>query len=129
VIHVVDTHALLWHIEGSASLSRRARQVLADATDSLIVPVIVVAEARYAIEKQRTTVTWQDLLNRLETDNRFRVEALDLDLLQRAPTQLEMHDAFIRATALIYQEAVGESVPVITRDRRIRDSGLVQTVW
>jgi PIN domain nuclease of toxin-antitoxin system len=129
VIHVVDTHALLWHVEGSNSLSLPAREVLANTADPLIIPVIVLAEARYAIAKQRTTVTWQDLLSRLDSDNRFKVEHLDLELVQSAPTALEMHDAFICATALAHQQAVGESVPVITRDKRIRDSGIVQTLW
>ncbi len=129
MIHVVDTHALLWHIEGSSSLNRSARQVLAGTADPLVVPIIVLAEARYAIAKQRTTVGWQDLLNWLNTDDRFRVDVLDLDLVQRAPTGLEMHDSFICATALAHREAVGEPVPVITRDRHIRDSGLVETVW
>lgn len=129
MIHVVDTHALLWHVEGSNSLSKIAREVLADTADPLIVPIIVLAEARHAINKQRTSVTWQDLLSKLGTDDRFKVEVLDLDLVQRAPTSLEMHDAFICATALAHQEAAGESVPVITRDKRIRNSGLVETVW
>jgi predicted nucleic acid-binding protein len=125
----VDTDVLLWHIEGSDSLSRPARHVLENTADPLIVPVIVLAEARYAIANQRTSVTWQDLLDRLDADDRFKVNVLDLDLVRRAPTGLEMHDAFICATALSHQEAFGESVPVITRDRRIRDYGLVETVW
>ena len=67
-------------------------------------------------------------MNWLNNDDRLRVDVLDLDLVQRAPTGLEMHDAFICATALAHQQAVGEPVPVITRDRRIRNSGLVETV-
>jgi PIN domain nuclease of toxin-antitoxin system len=129
VIHVVDTHALLWYLEGSNKLSRTAHQVLAETSDPLILPIIVLSEARYAISKQRTTLTWQHLLKEVERDNRFTVRHLDLDIVRRASEILEMHDALICATALVHREASGESVPLITKDRRIRDSGLVETVW
>jgi len=129
VIHVVDTHALLWHIEGSRELSDTARRVLADTPDALILPTIALAEARYVIARRRTPVSWRDLLDEVERDNRFSVHNLDLDIVRRAPEVLEMHDALICATALTLQEASGELVPVITKDRRIRDSGLVETVW
>ena len=62
MIHVVDTHALLWHLEGSPKLGADAKQVLFDSRDFLIIPTIALAEARYAIARQRTSVTWGDLL-------------------------------------------------------------------
>ncbi len=129
MIHVVDTHALLWHIEGSKRLSEPARRVLSDTADALVIPTIVLAEARYAIARQRTTVSWQDLLEEIERDSRFNVHDLNIDIVRRAPDELEMHDALICATALILHEASGERVGVITKDSRIRDSALVNTVW
>ena len=129
MIHVVDTHALLWHPEGSPKLGSGAKQVLFDSRDFLIVPTIALAEARYAIARQRTSVTWGDLLAEVDRDQRFVVHLLDIDVLRRVNDSLEMHDAIICATAAVYQEASGESVPLITKDRQIRESGLVQTVW
>ena len=129
MIHVVDTHALLWYLEGSNRLSGPARGVLATSLDPLVVPAIVLGEARYAIDRKRTTVTWDELLGAIEGDHRFHVHPLDLDILRRLPVGLEMHDAIICATAAAYQEASGEAVPLISKDRRIRDSGLAQTAW
>lgn len=40
-----------------------------------------------------------------------------------------MHDGIIVATGLMFRDSVNEDVRLITRDRRIRDSGLIQTVW
>jgi hypothetical protein len=62
-------------------------------------------------------------------DFRFRIHDLDVKIVRNLPESLEMHDAIICASALTYQEAAGESVPVITKDRKIRESGIVETVW
>ena len=129
MIHVVDTHPLIWHLEHWGGLGKNAGQVLDFSTDELIVPTIVLAEARYTIAKKRRAVTWEELLTAVLSDYRFRFDDLTVDIVRNLPDSLEMHDAIICATALAYQEASGEPVPVITKDRRIRDSGLVETVW
>jgi predicted nucleic acid-binding protein len=129
VIHVVDTHPLIWHLEHWRGLGKNAGEILEFSTDELIVPTIVLAEARYTIAKKRRAVTWDELLASVLSDSRFRVHDLDLEILRNLPESLEMHDAIICATALAYQDASGEPVPVITKDRRIRSSGLVETVW
>ena len=116
MIHVVDTHALLWYLEGSRELGQDARRVLAETTDSLILPTIVLAEARYAIARQRSPVTWGDLLTEVGDEERFLVHPLDMDILRRVSDALEMHDAIVCATALTYHEASGEPVPVITKE-------------
>ena len=129
MIHVVDTHPLIWHLEHWRGLGKNAGQILEFSTDELIVPTIVLAEARYTIAKKRRNVTWEELLNLIEGDFRFRIHDLDLEIVRNLPDGLEMHDAIICATALVYQQGAGEPVPVITKDRKIRSSGLVGTVW
>ena len=129
MIHVVDTHPLIWHLEHWRGLGKKAADILEFATDDLIVPTIVLAEDRYTIAKKRRAVTWDELLTFVVVDPRFRIHDLDVEIVRNLPDTLEMHDAIICATALAYQEAFGEPVPVITKDRRIRDSGLVDTVW
>ena len=41
--YVVDTHALLWFLTGSSQLSDRAKSILEDANNQLIIPAIVLA--------------------------------------------------------------------------------------
>jgi hypothetical protein len=43
--------------------------------------------------------------------------------------ELDIHDAIIVATALIYRELSTEAVVVVTRDEAIIRSGLAQTLW
>jgi len=103
-------------------LGRNAAEILEFST-------VVLAEARYTIAKKRRNVTWDELLTLVERDSRFRVHDLNLEIVRNLTVGLEMHDAIICATALAYQEASGEAVPVITKDREIRNSGVVLTVW
>lgn len=82
-------------------------------------------------ESGRTTVAWNDILSALEADPRFEVYPLTLDVLRRMPRTpgIEMHDAIVCATAALVAESSSEDVQVITKDRAIVGSGLVETVW
>jgi PIN domain nuclease of toxin-antitoxin system len=44
VIYIVDTHALVWHLEANPRLSLPAAAVLSSATSEIVVPSIVLAE-------------------------------------------------------------------------------------
>ena len=81
------------------------------------------------IRKRRARVDWDDLLGSLESDGRFTVAPLTLDIVRLAPEALEMHDGIIVATTLVVRDSMREDVRLITRDKDIRESGLVETVW
>ena len=52
--------------------------------------------------------------------------ALDSDILKVADkieVDMEMHDKLIVATSLHFES------PLITRDKRINESGIVSTIW
>jgi len=48
--YVVDTHALVWFLEGNPRLGANAKAVLEDLASELIVPVIVLSEAGWMID-------------------------------------------------------------------------------
>ena len=102
---------------------------MTDPNSDLLVPTIVRAEARWTIQKQRARVDWTDLIRSLEDDGRFTVAPLTLDIFRLASDQLEMHEAIICATAILARDSLGEEVRLITRDKDIRNSGLVEIVW
>lgn len=129
MIHVVDTHALTRYFEDLGLLGESGRAVMTDSLSTLVVPTIAIAEARWMIQKRRARLDWDDLLTSLESDGRFTVAPLTLDIVRLAPDALEMHDGMIVATALVVRDSMGESVRLITRDKDIRDSGLIETVW
>ena len=129
MIHVVDTHALTRYFEDLGLLGESGRAVMTDPLSTLVVSTITMAEARWMIQKRRARVDWDDLLTFLEADGRFTVAPLTLDIVRVVPEALEMHDGIIVATALVVRDSMREEVRLITRDKDIRDSGLVETVW
>jgi hypothetical protein len=65
----------------------------------------------------------------IERDDRFTVYPFDENVLSVMPLELDIHDAIIVGTALVYRDVLGADVRVITRDPRIQTSGIIETVW
>jgi PIN domain nuclease of toxin-antitoxin system len=130
--HVVDTHALVWFLEGNPRLGVNARAVLENRESELVVPVIVLAEACWMIEHGRTSIpTVGEFLATVDADPRIVVVPLDRVVQHRTVTLTaiaEMHDRQIVATARLLMDQ-GHAVAVLTKDTNIRNSGLVPTVW
>lgn len=130
--YVLDTHALVWYIEGNAKLGGQAKAVMDDQQSRLILPAIVLAEAIDVVEKGRTTIVDVNvLLKRVRRDPRIEIYPLTLEVLQQslsAGSVPEMHDRLIVATALLLQSA-GSQVALLTKDSDIIASALVPLVW
>lgn len=45
--YVLDTHPLVWYLEGNPRLSPQAKAVIDDQDNDLILPVIALAEATF----------------------------------------------------------------------------------
>lgn len=131
---VLDTHALLWYLEGNRRLGSRARRVIEAPESRLIVPIIVLAEASIIIEQRRTKIpSVAHLLDSLGKDSRFEVYPLSLDVFRRtlsteAQQIPELHDRLIAATALHLHD-LGHDVRLITRDQSLSEAKLLPVVW
>ncbi len=130
--YVVDTHALVWFLEGNPRLGSNAKALLEDPTSVLIMPIIAVSEACWIIEHRRTSIpSVNDFLKAVDSDPRVTVVALDRAIFAKTLTLQaigEMHDRQIVATALFLRDQ-GESVAILTKDTNIRDAGVVTTIW
>lgn len=130
--HVLDTHALIWYLEGNPKLGAAARAVMDDPVSELVLPAIALAEAIYIVDKGRTAIpTVPDLLNDVMGDTRIEILPLTWPILQqslRANNVPEMHDRLIVATALSLED-LGHTVTILTKDTEINASALVQVVW
>ena len=130
--HIVDAHALIWHLVGDARLGANAEKVFQNPNSVLILPIIALAEAIDVVQKKRTKIpSVQSLLQDVFNDPRIEIEPLTLKILQESLNALavpEMHDRLITATDLSF-ETQGFSVAVVTKDSSIIDSKLVNIVW
>ena len=127
--YVTDTHALWWYFTNPQRLSVAADAVfrLAETGNArLIVPAIVVAEFYFLSVKLGQPVSPAELFSLLDTVSGVLVSELGrpqlehLDSLRDFP---ETHDRLIAADAIAFDAAI------VTRDRSLRASKLVATVW
>ena len=63
---VVDTHALVWYLDGNKRLSKTAesKMDLPDAT--LIIPTVVLAEVKYLFKKKRIAISIENVLQTIQ---------------------------------------------------------------
>jgi PIN domain nuclease of toxin-antitoxin system len=129
---VVDTHTALWYLLRNPLLSAAARKFIDDAAalgHGIALSPISLAEMVYLVEKSRLPASaYWDLKGAL-ADPEYVIEegpftAEVVDAMRQVPRAAvpDMPDRIVAATAIYL------SVPVISRDGRIRSANL-KTVW
>ncbi|MGO8789885.1 MAG: type II toxin-antitoxin system VapC family toxin [Terriglobia bacterium] len=130
--YVLDTHALVWHLEGNPRLGQRAKGVIDDPTSSLVLPIIALAEAAYIVEHRRTSIpNVSDLLRSVSADLRISIQPMTWEVFQEslsASVLPEMHDRLIVGSAL-HLQSLGDSISLLTKDASIVAARLVTTLW
>jgi PIN domain nuclease of toxin-antitoxin system len=130
--YVIDTHALIWFLEGNQRLGTQAQAILSNFDSQLVLPAIALAEAAWIVERGKTSIpSVNALFNAINSDSRIAVYPLDQTIIDRTLSLLtiqEMHDRQIVATAVILQDR-GEIVALLTCDRNITASGLISIIW
>lgn len=124
---VADTHALLWWMGERHYLSAEARDVLDNAAIAIAgiscFEIAQLAERR-RIELQQHVLTWLENVFALP-----QVAFLPLSM-EVAVTAGKLRDPLRDpADRIIVATALHLGVPLVTKDRKIIDSGLVPTIW
>lgn len=130
MVYIIDTHALIWYLEGNPRLSSKAKSIMEDDTKEFVLSIIALAEAIFIVELSKTKIpSVSNLISDIDGST-IKIYPLDRDILNKtlSITVLEMHDRQIVATALYLQEQ-GNEVAILTKDERITDSQLVDTIW
>ncbi len=124
----LDTHAVIWSLMDDPRLGTRARRLIAEAAPAdLVVSDLVLLETSMLVAKGRVQLTCscEQLLGKIVAS--FRVIPIDPRIAHLACSLDLPHgdpfDRIIAATAKIHQ------IPLLTRDRNIARSRVVETVW
>ncbi len=130
--YTIDTHALIWYLEGNSRLSSAVAAILANPDSDLILPAIALAEAIWITERGKTSIpSAQSLLAAVIADPRITIAPLDqavvIETLNLAAIN-EMHDRQIVATAIVSQNE-GNQVALLSCDKNITASGTIAVVW
>jgi PIN domain nuclease of toxin-antitoxin system len=129
---VADTHAAVWYLLNSKSLSSTAQRAMDEAVaagDPIYIPSISLVEVVYLVEKGKLPAVVLDrLTNALsEPDSGFVIAPLNLSVALNIlhisrDTVPDMPDRIIAATALDL------GIRLVTRDSEISKTG-IETIW
>jgi PIN domain nuclease of toxin-antitoxin system len=130
---VADTHTIIWYLQSPEKLSTNALTSLDDALnngESIFISAISLVEMNYLVEKNRIPASSLEQLLQLIDDPLVNLVGIPLDTqVAKAFTQIpreivpEMGDRIIAATALYL------SLPLVTKDHKIRNLSNIQTIW
>jgi PIN domain nuclease of toxin-antitoxin system len=129
---VLDTHVLIWWVDGEGKLSRAAASAIkrAQAENAIIVSSITAREIAMLVDRGRLRLTmdvssWLSTVDRVSglrfvpIDNPIAVGSVNLP----GEFHQDPADRIIVATARRF------GAPLVTQDRRIRSYPHLKTVW
>jgi len=130
--YILDTHALIWFLEGNARLGLTAKEILLDSRSELVLPAIALAESVWIVSRGKTSIPSVDaLLKVVKDDKRVSIYPLDSEVIEKSINLTsinEMHDRQIVSTTLVIQ-GQGNQVALLSCDRNICAANLVRIVW
>lgn len=127
--YIVDTHALVWYIIDDRRLGKQAKQVLDNPSALLVIPTIVLAEAKYISVRKRLSLSFDDIMRTIAGNARTTLFPLDAFIVANMPDKMDIHDGLIVATAFSAQKLFAEEIAILTRDELITASRLLPVVW
>jgi PIN domain nuclease of toxin-antitoxin system len=124
---VIDTHVMVWWTMGTPSLLSAAAKRALIGEEVVGFSAVSLWEVGVLARRGRIDLNTHDWLPRVTAVEDLVVLPVTLDVAVRA---VELHgilrdpiDCLIAATALTH------NAPLITKDDRIRTSGVVETIW
>jgi PIN domain nuclease of toxin-antitoxin system len=125
---VLDTHAYLWQVDASPSLSQVARNVIADDTNTVYLGIASLWEIaiKMSIDKLQPAYTMLELAITIPATYAFEpllITPQHLDTLSRLP--LHHRDPFDR---LIVAQSLVEDLIILSNDAAL-DRYEVQRLW
>ena len=128
-MYVTDTHGLIWFLTEDRKLGKKAEEIFlsADRGDAtVVIPSIVLLEILHICEKQNAKLKFKQIFDMVQNSLNYPVYPLDMDVVevcQNIKETLSLHDRVIVATAKLL------NARLITKDKEIIKSGLVEVVW
>lgn len=121
---LIDTHALIWAVQGSPRLSRRAREAMFDDAALLFVSAVIAWEFADLRARGRLPVD----ASFAEARRALGIEVLPLpeDVWQLADTLPNHHGDPVNR--MLIAHAIHADLPLVTADQTIR-SYPVRTIW
>jgi len=128
VNYLADTVTVIRHLAKTGDIGKKAKAILNDAEQGknhILISVISIVEIMYLAEKNRISLNLLETLEIINESANYSLVDLtpDIVILAGQINFPELHDRLIMATA----KYVG--IPMLTGDKEIKKSNLVETIW
>jgi PIN domain nuclease of toxin-antitoxin system len=128
---LLDTHTLLWFIEGDSQLSQKAKKLIEDSENRVYVSFISFFEMsiKLKIGKLHLTKSLKEIYQDTLTAG---IEIMDLDFnhietYQSVPLYPDHRDPFDR---ILIATALHENLPIITIDEKFENyKHIINVIW
>jgi len=124
---VADTHAFIWWAHDRNELSKTAKAALKSA-DQILISAITGWEIALLVEKDRLWVGTDPLIWITDALARTQIEVVPLPI-DAAVRSVQLRQLRDPADQMIVATALDLGLSLVTSDKRIRDSGLIETIW
>jgi PIN domain nuclease of toxin-antitoxin system len=125
---LLDTHVLIWWVEGDPALSVRARRAIADGDNECLVSIASAWEIAIKASLGKLTIRtpFEREFGDMLAANRFSTLPIELAHVARVATLPFHHrDPFDR---LLVAQALAERVPIVSADAVFRRYGVTR-LW
>lgn len=126
--YIVDTHIFVWFLDKNKRLKPRHHQILIDKGNNFVFPAIVLAEIKHLISIKRININFDMVLEYLSESENCVVYPVGEDVVEKMPDNLNIHDALIVGTGLVYKNFLREKVIILTEDEKIATSGILPVI-
>jgi PIN domain nuclease of toxin-antitoxin system len=126
--YILDTHALLWFISNDTKLSSKAKSIIENADNDIILSAAIVWEIsiKAKIGKIRLHKELDQLIAEILKQYNFTPLAITIPHVIRVNSLPDIHrDPFDR---VLVAQSISEDIPLITADPQIKKYK-IKTVW
>ncbi|MBU0978646.1 MAG: type II toxin-antitoxin system VapC family toxin [Patescibacteria group bacterium] len=129
---LLDTHALIWWVDGSEKLSKKAKKAISDSIKNgqICISSMTIWEVAVLSKKGKINfdIDFQKWLQKVTSLSMVKIIDVDMQIAHQSvflPNYLHSDpiDRIIIATAQILK------IPLVTADRRIIKSKIVEVIW
>jgi len=126
--YLADTVTVIRHFSGVGRIGKKARSILEGVEEGghhLFLSTISLVEILYLSEKNRIRINLGETLDIINDSANYSIVDLTTEIVKSAE-RIAFSDIFDR---LIISNAKYFNAPILTSDRAIRTSGLVEAIW
>ncbi len=126
--YILDTHILIWFLDKNKRLKPHHYQIIADKNNNFVISAIVLAEIKHLISVRRINIDFEKVAGHLSESGNCIIYPIDEDVIDAMPEGLNIHDALIVATGLVYKNMLNREIKMLTEDDEIIKAGLLPVI-